>query len=78
MLYRYKAGGGKNIYDNYLMALNNFSSLLLISAVFGCRKRHVNDLKTTHHLKVEGGNILTCGCLACQPVQHPRNINLTL
>lgn len=67
----------KNIYDNYLMALNNFSSLLIIYDVFGCRKRHMNNLRTTYHLKVEGGNILTCGCLACQPVQHPRNINLT-
>lgn len=41
----------KNIYDNYLMALNNFSPLLIIYDVFGCRKRHMNNLKTTYHLK---------------------------
>lgn len=53
------------------MALNNFSPLLIIYDVFGCRKRQMNNLKTTYHLKVEGGTCLPADVSRVNPCNIP-------
>lgn len=53
------------------MALNNFSPLLIIYDVFGCRKRHMNNLKPTYHLKVEGETYLPADVSRVNPCNIP-------